>query len=91
MNALAERPRSGSGLQTLDRAVSALTLLRDADRPLALRWQQDSWAAVTGPAARHQGYLTALACGSGCWAVGGKGGTRRNGVPYTSPLIEPLA
>ena len=59
-------------------------------RPLALRWQQGSWAAVTGPAARHQGYLTALACGTGCWAVGGKGGTRRNGVPYTSPLIEPL-
>ncbi len=59
-------------------------------RPLALRWQQGGWAAVTGPAARHQGYLTALACGSGCWAVGGKGGTRRNGVPYTSPLIEPL-
>jgi hypothetical protein len=59
-------------------------------RPLALRWQDGGWAAVTGPVARHQGYLTALACGSGCWAVGGKGGTRRNGVPYTNPLIEPL-
>jgi hypothetical protein len=59
-------------------------------RPLALRWQQGGWASVTGPAARHQGYLTALACGTGCWAVGGKGGTRRNGVPYTNPLIEPL-
>ena len=59
-------------------------------RPLALRWQDGGGAAVTGPAARHQGYLTALACGSGCWAVGGKGGTRRNGVPYTNPLIEPL-
>jgi len=60
------------------------------DRPLALRWQPGGWAAAGGPAARHQGYLTALACGSGCWAVGGEGGTRRNGVPYTSPLIEPL-
>jgi hypothetical protein len=61
------------------------------NRPLALRWQQGGWAAVTGPAARHQGYLTGVACGSGCWAVGGQGGTRRNGVPYTSPLVEPLA
>jgi hypothetical protein len=61
------------------------------DRPLALHWQSGGWAAVSGPAARHQGYLTALACGSGCWAVGGTGGTRRNGVPYTSPLIEPLS
>jgi len=58
--------------------------------PLALRWRDGGWAAVTGPAARHQGFLTALACGSGCWAVGGNSGTRRNGVPYTSPLIEPL-
>jgi len=57
-------------------------------RPLALRWQGQTWAAVTGPAARHQGYLTALACGDGCWAVGGTGGTRRNGVPYTNPLIQ---
>ena len=36
------------------------------------------------------GYLTALACGSSCWAVGGEGGTRRNGNPYTRPLIAPL-
>jgi hypothetical protein len=59
-------------------------------RPLALRWQEDTWAPVTVPAARHQGYLTGLACGTRCWAVGGKGGTRRNGVPYTDPLIAPL-
>lgn len=31
------RSRSGTGLQTLDRAVSVLTLLRDTGRPLALR------------------------------------------------------
>jgi hypothetical protein len=60
------------------------------DRPLALHWQPGGWAAAGGLDARHQGYLTALACGSGCWAVGGTGGTRRNGVPYTSPLIEPV-
>jgi hypothetical protein len=59
-------------------------------RPLALRWQGHGWTSVTVPDPRHQGYLTALACGSGCWAVGGEGGTRRNGVPYTHPLIEPL-
>ena len=60
-------------------------------RPLALRWQQGGWASVTVPTLPHQGYLSALACGNSCWAVGGTGGTRRNGVPYTYPLIEPLA
>jgi len=62
-------------------------------RPLALHWQgpAQGWAAVTVPSARHQGYLSALACGGGCWAVGGKGGNRRNGVPYSSPLIDSLA
>jgi hypothetical protein len=62
-------------------------------RPLALHWQAggQGWTAVTGPAARHQGYLSALACGSGCWAVGGKGGPRRNGLPSTGALIEPLS
>ena len=62
-------------------------------RPLALHWQGSAqgWAAVTVPSARRQGYLSALACGGGCWAVGGKGGTRRNGVPYTSALIDALA
>jgi hypothetical protein len=62
-----------------------------SDRPLALRWQHSGWASVTVPARPHRGYLSALACGSGCWAVGGTGGTRRNGDPYTYPLIEPLA
>jgi hypothetical protein len=38
----------------------------------------------------RRGYLSALACESSCWAVGGKGGTRRNGASYTYPLIEPL-
>jgi hypothetical protein len=61
------------------------------DRPLALRWQRDGWAPVTVPTLPHQGYLSALACASSCWAVGGKDGTRRNGVPVTYPLIEPLA
>jgi len=63
-------------------------------RPLALHWQQSGaggWTAVSVPSARHQGYLSALACGGGCWAVGGKGGTRRNGVPFTNPLIESLS
>jgi hypothetical protein len=60
-------------------------------RPLALRWQRDGWAPVTVPTSPHGGYLSGLACGSGCWAVGGQGGTRRDGDPYTYPLIEPLA
>lgn len=60
-------------------------------RPLALRWQGDAWVAVTVPAVRHHGYLSGLACGSSCWAVGGEGGSRRNGDPYTRPLITPLA
>jgi hypothetical protein len=59
--------------------------------PLALRWQGDGWISVTVPTPAHRGYLSALACGSSCWAVGGQGSTRRNGVPYTYPLIEPLA
>lgn len=60
-------------------------------RPLALRWQGNDWVSVTVPAVRHRGYLSGLACGSGCWAVGGEGGNRRNGDPYTRPLIAPLA
>jgi hypothetical protein len=60
-------------------------------RPLALRWQGGGWAPAAVPPAGHQGYLSALACGSGCWAVGGEGGIRRNGLPHTHPLIEPVA
>jgi hypothetical protein len=59
-------------------------------RPLALRWQGTDWAAVTVRAPRHHGYLSALACGGKCWVVGGTGGSRENGAPYTTPLIEPL-
>jgi hypothetical protein len=60
-------------------------------QPLALRWQGNDWVAVTVPAVPHRGYLSSLACGSSCWAVGGAGGSRRNGDPYTRPLIAPLA
>jgi hypothetical protein len=60
-------------------------------RPLALRWQATDWAAVTVRAPHHRGYLTALACGEKCWVVGGTGGSRENGAPYTTPLIEPLS
>ena len=60
-------------------------------RPLALRWQGNDWVAVAVPAVRHRGYLSDLACGSSCWAVGGQGGDRRDGDPYTRPLIAPLA
>ena len=60
-------------------------------RPLALRWQRDGWARMSVPAPPQRGDLSALACATRCWAVGGKGGTRRNGVPYTYPLIEPVA
>jgi hypothetical protein len=59
--------------------------------PLALRWQGNDWVPVTVPAVRHSGYLSDLACGSACWAVGGEAGDRRNGDPYTRPLIAPLA
>jgi hypothetical protein len=59
-------------------------------RPLALRWQGTTWAPVTVRAPHHHGYLSALACGDKCWVVGGTGGSRENGAPYTTPLIEPL-
>jgi hypothetical protein len=59
-------------------------------RPLALRWQGGGWAPVTVRAPRHRGYLSALACADRCWVVGGTGGSRENGAPYTYPLIEPL-
>ena len=59
-------------------------------RPLALRWQGGGWASVKVSAPHHHGYLSALACGSRCWVVGGTGGSRENGAPYTTPLIEPL-
>lgn len=60
-------------------------------RPLALRWQGGGWASVTVRAPHHHGYLSSLACGDRCWVVGGTGGNRGNGAPYTYPLIEPLA
>ncbi len=60
-------------------------------RPLALRWQGGGWARVTVRAPYHYGYLDALACGNRCWVVGGTGGARGNGAPYTYPLIEPVA
>lgn len=59
-------------------------------RPLALRWQGGGWAPVTVRAPHHRGYLDALACGDRCWVVGGTGGARENGAPYTTPLIAPL-
>ncbi len=62
-----------------------------ASRPLALRWQGQGWTSVAVPATHPQSYLTGLACASDCWAVGGQGGTRRNGVPYTNAFIAPLA
>jgi hypothetical protein len=82
------------GLSCSGRDACWLLGMTRKDRPLALLWRPGAgagaWTAVTVPSARHQGYLSALACGGGCWAVGGKGGSRRNGVPFTSPLIEPL-
>jgi hypothetical protein len=60
-------------------------------RPLALRWQGSGWAQVSVRAPHHHGYLNALACGTRCWVVGGAGGARGNGAPYTYPLIEPLS
>jgi hypothetical protein len=62
-----------------------------ASHPLAMRWQGQGWASVAVAATRPHSYLTGLACGSDCWAVGGQGGTRRNGVPYTNSFIAPLA
>jgi hypothetical protein len=59
-------------------------------RPLALRWQGAGWTAVAVQPVPHRGYLSALACGTGCWAVGGQAGARRNGAPYTRPLIAPV-
>jgi hypothetical protein len=60
-------------------------------RPLALKWQGSAWTPVAMPAARRHGYLNAAACGSRCWAVGGRNGTRVNGGSFTYPLIQPLA
>jgi hypothetical protein len=62
-----------------------------AGGPLALHWQGAGWMTVAVPPVRHRGYLSALACGSSCWAVGGQGGLRRNGEAYTHPLIAPLS
>lgn len=59
-------------------------------RPLALRWQGAGWASVKVSAPHHHGYLAALACGDRCWVVGGTGGSRENGAPYTTPFIAPL-
>jgi hypothetical protein len=60
-------------------------------RPLAWRWQGSGWAQVSVRAPHHHGYLNALACGTRCWVVGGTGGARGNGSPYTNPLIEPVS
>lgn len=61
-----------------------------SSHPLALRWRGNNWVPAAMPAAQGigVGYLTGVACGNRCWAVGGKGGSRRNGAPYTSPLVQ---
>jgi len=79
------------GLSCAGRQSCWLLGMTRKSRPLALRWRGSGWAAAAAGPAQSHGYLSALACGSACWAVGGLGGTRRNGVPYTNPLIETVA
>ncbi len=87
----ASLPAYPSGLSCSGSSGCWLLGMTSGSRPLALRWQDGAWAPVTVPAARRHGYLNGAACGNGCWAVGGTGGTRGNGGSYTFPLTQPLA
>jgi len=84
-------PGYPSGLSCSGSSGCWLLGMTSRSQPLALKWRGTAWAPVTVPTAHRHGYLSAAACGSRCWAVGGRGGTRANGGPYTYPLIQPLA
>lgn len=59
--------------------------------PLALRWEHGSWAGVPVTGASSRGYLAGLACGSRCWAVGGRTSTLGDGSSYSHPLMATVA
>jgi hypothetical protein len=56
-------------------------------QPAALHWQGGRWAQVPLHGTAALGYLGGLACGSACWAVGGKTSTLGDGSSYSRPLI----
>jgi hypothetical protein len=60
-------------------------------RPVAARWQGGRWVPVPASGQPALGYLGDLACGSACWAVGGRSSRLGDGSAYTHPLIAPVA
>jgi hypothetical protein len=63
----------------------------DALAPLALRWTNGSWVRTPVAGASQRGYLGDLACGTRCWAIGGRTSTLGDGSSYSHPLIGPVA
>ncbi len=59
--------------------------------PLALRREHGTWAGVPVTGASSRGYLAGVACGSRCWAVGGRTSTLGDGSSYSHPLIATVA
>ena len=61
------------------------------DSPLALRWEHGTWAGGPVTGAGSRGYLAGVACGTRCWAVGGRTSMLGDGSSYSHPLIVTVA
>ena len=59
--------------------------------PLAQRWEHGTWAGAPLTGASSRGYVAGLACGTRCWAVGGRTSTLGDGSSYSRPLIATVA
>ncbi len=60
-------------------------------RPVAARWQDRRWVQAPVSLGGAQGYLGDMACGSTCWAVGGRSSRLGDGSAYSRPLISTVA
>jgi hypothetical protein len=89
--ATASVPPYPAGLSCSDTGGCWLLGASSSLRPVAARWQGGRW--VQGPASGQTGlgYLGDLACGSTCWAVGGRSNRLEDGSAYTNLLIAPVA
>ena len=59
--------------------------------PLAQRLDHSTWAPAPLTGASPPGYLAGLACGTRCWAVGGRTSTLGDGSSYSRPFIATVA
>jgi hypothetical protein len=88
--AVASMPRYPAGLACSGNQGCWLLGASGSLRPVAARWQGNHWVAMPVGSGAAAGYLGDLACGSTCWAVGGKSSRLGDGSFYSRPLIAPV-